>query len=68
MVLAGFYQSINGKSLTTTVFHVESGEKISGKADIPQNVQLKGMNDFQVLGSAITYLRRYQLSAMASPI
>jgi hypothetical protein len=30
---------------------------------IPQGVQLKGMNDFQVLGSAITYLRRYSLSA-----
>jgi len=31
---------------------------------IPQGVQLKGMNDFQVLGSAITYARRYSLSMM----
>ena len=28
------------------------------------NVQLKGMNDFQVMGSAITYLRRYSLSSV----
>jgi len=33
------------------------------KANIPQGVQLKGMNDFQVLGSAITYIRRYALSS-----
>jgi hypothetical protein len=32
-------------------------------ADIPQGVQLKGMNDFQVAGSAITYFRRYALSS-----
>lgn len=50
--------------LKTTVFHVESGEEISSDTIIPQDVQLKGMNQFQVLGSAITYLRRYALSAM----
>src|SRR5699024_2235267 len=31
---------------------------------IPPDVKLKGMNDFQVLGSAITYLRRYALSSI----
>lgn len=46
------------------MFHSESGEMISGNAPIPQGVDLKGMNDFQVMGAAITYLRRYQLSAM----
>ena len=60
----GFTQTVNGNQLCTKVFHVESGELLEGCADIPQNVQLKGMNDFQVLGSAITYMRRYQLSAM----
>lgn len=60
----GFTQTVNGSQLCTTIFHVESGEHLEGCADIPQNVQLKGMNDFQVLGSAITYMRRYQLSAM----
>ena len=60
----GFTQTVNGTQLCTTVFHVESGEMLEGCADIPQGVNLKGMNDFQVLGSAITYMRRYQLSAM----
>jgi hypothetical protein len=60
----GFTQTVNGTQLCTTVFHVKSGEEIEGCADIPQGVTLKGMNDFQVLGSAITYMRRYQLSAM----
>ena len=60
----GFTQTVNGQQLCTTVFHVKSGEVLEGCADIPQNVTLKGMNDFQVLGSAITYMRRYQLSAM----
>jgi len=60
----GFTQTVNGSQLCTTVFHIESGEEVEGCADIPQDVTLKGMNDFQVLGSAITYMRRYQLSAM----
>ena len=60
----GFTQTVNGTQLCTTVFHVATGETIEGCADIPQRVTLKGMNDFQVLGSAITYMRRYQLSAM----
>jgi ERF superfamily len=59
----GFTQLLNGTSLDTIVFHIESGESITSSASIPQGVQLKGMNDFQVLGSAITYLRRYSLSA-----
>lgn len=60
----GYVQPINGLTIKTIVFHVESGESIESSADIPQGVQLKGMNDFQVLGSAITYLRRYSLSSM----
>lgn len=60
----GYVQPINGSTIKTIVFHVESGESIESSADIPQGVQLKGMNDFQVLGSAITYLRRYSLSSM----
>jgi len=59
----GFTQLLNGTSLDTIVFHIESGESITSSSSIPQGVQLKGMNDFQVLGSAITYLRRYSLSA-----
>lgn len=60
----GFTQMVNGTQLCTTIFHVKTGEKIEGCADIPQGVELRGMNPFQSLGSAITYMRRYQLSAM----
>ena len=59
----GFTQLIHGTDLITIIFHVESGETLESKTNIPQNVALKGMNDFQVLGSAITYLRRYALSS-----
>lgn len=60
----GFTQPINGSQIKTIVFHIESGETIESLTDIPQNVDLKGMNAFQVLGSAITYLRRYSLSSI----
>lgn len=60
----GFTQPIIGSKLKTVLFHTESGETIESEIDIPQNVQLKGMNDFQVLGSAITYLRRYAISSI----
>ena len=59
----GFTQLIHGTDLITIIFHVESGETLESKTSVPQNVSLKGMNDFQVLGSAITYLRRYALSS-----
>ncbi len=59
----GFTQLINGTDLVTRIFHVESGETIESTTAIPQGVQLKGMNDFQVMGSAITYVRRYALSS-----
>jgi len=60
----GFYQAVDGTQILTVVFHVESGESIQSATDVPQGVQLKGMNDFQVLGSAITYIRRYALSSL----
>lgn len=60
----GFTQAVNGMKLDTTVFEVETGEAITSSIDIPTGVSLGKMNDFQVLGSAITYLRRYALSAM----
>jgi len=59
----GFTQLLSGSAIKTIIFDVESGESIESIADIPQGVNLKGMNDFQVLGSAITYIRRYALSA-----
>ena len=60
----GFTQIINGTSLKTIIFHIETGEMIESNIDIPQGADLKGMNPFQVLGSAITYLRRYAISSM----
>ena len=59
-----FTQMINGTSVDTVIYHVETGESIQSSTAIPQGVTLKGQNDFQVLGSAITYIRRYALSAM----
>ena len=60
----GFTQLLNNSSLETIVFHTESGENISSSVEIPQDVTLKGMNTFQVLGSAISYFRRYSLSSI----
>lgn len=60
----GFTQLMEGQNIKTVLFHVESGETLESTTEMPQNVSLKGMNDFQVLGSAITYLRRYSLSSL----
>jgi hypothetical protein len=59
----GFTQLVDGQSIKTIIFHIDSGETLESNTDIPQDVTLKGMNDFQVLGSAITYIRRYALSS-----
>lgn len=58
----GFTQLIEGNQLKTIIFHFESGGVIESSADIPEET-MKGMNKFQTLGSAITYLRRYMLSS-----
>ena len=60
----GFTQPIMGDTIKTIIFHTETGESIESLTHIPQGVALKGMNDYQVLGSAITYLRRYALSSI----
>jgi hypothetical protein len=60
----GFSQPLDGNKVRTIVFHVETGETLESSIDIPQGVMLKGMNDFQVLGSAISYLRRYSISSI----
>jgi len=59
----GFTQEMEGTSLKTTIFHIESGEFRESLTDIPQGVSLAKMNVFQVLGSGITYIRRYALSS-----
>lgn len=60
----GFTQPLMGTKLKTIIFHIESGETIESEVDIPQGVSLAKMNDFQALGSGITYLRRYALSSI----
>ena len=60
----GFTQPLDGSSIKTILFHTESGESIESTLEIPQDVELKGQNQFQVLGSAITYLRRYSLASV----
>ena len=59
----GFTQLVGDNNIKTIIFHIESGETLETTTTIPQSVTLKGMNDFQVLGSAITYIRRYSLSS-----
>lgn len=60
----GFTQLVGNGEIKTIVFHVESAEQIETTTTIPQGVELRGMNQYQTLGSAITYIRRYALSAM----
>tara|TARA_R110002020_G_scaffold283158_1_gene498884 strand:+ start:11017 stop:11559 length:543 start_codon:yes stop_codon:yes gene_type:complete len=60
----GFTQLINEGCIETILFHVDTGQTITSKTSIPEDVNLKGMNQFQVLGSAVTYIRRYALSSM----
>ena len=59
----GFTQLLDGNNLKTIIFHIESGETLDSSVEIPQDVKLNSMNTFQVMGSAITYYRRYSLSA-----
>lgn len=59
----GFTQLVGDNNIKTIIFHIESGEQLETTTTIPSGVTLKGMNDFQVLGSAITYIRRYALSS-----
>ena len=60
----GFTQFLNGNSLDTYLFHIETGQKIESSILIPVGVNLKGQNEFQTLGSGITYLRRYSLACL----
>lgn len=60
----GFTQLVGNSDIKTVIFHYDSGESIETITSIPQGVQLKGMNEYQVLGSAITYIRRYALSSI----
>ena len=52
---------MDGKDIVLLLFH-ESGEYLESRMTIEaQGVKLSKMNDFQVIGSAITYFKRYML-------
>ena len=59
----GFTQMLEGSGLRTILFHTKSGQYLESYCDIPAT-SLKGMNDYQAIGSGITYFRRYCLSSI----
>ncbi len=59
-------QPMDGRSVTTLLVHIETEQKLYSSIEIPEGVMLKGMNQFQSDGSAITYYRRYGLSSLLS--
>ena len=60
----GVIQPLTGTGIKTILYHTTTGETLESYTEIPQNVQLKGMNTYQSYGSAITYFRRYSLCSM----
>ena len=50
------------RKIQTVIFHTETGNSIESTVDIPE-VEFKGMNLYQSMGSGITYMRRYALSS-----
>ena len=59
----GFTQPLQGNSILTILFHVETGETIESLTEIPTDDSSR-MNIFQSMGSGITYYRRYALSSL----
>lgn len=57
-------QSLNDNCVKTILFHIESGETMESSIEIDPTVKLGSMNQYQAMGSAITYFRRYSLICM----
>ncbi len=51
------------KGIRTILFHTKTGDSISGFIPV-DTVVLKSQNEYQALGSGITYLRRYSLESI----
>jgi len=49
--------------IRTILIHLETGQTLESTVDVPV-VSLGKMNDYQALGSGITYMRRYSLSSV----
>ena len=58
----GYAQPLDGNSVKTIIFHVESGEMIDSSCEIPR-ITIGSMNEYQSFGSGITYFRRYCLAS-----
>lgn len=58
-----FTQPLEGNSIRTIVFHIQTGEYIESLTEIPI-IELAKMNAYQSFGSGITYYRRYALSSI----
>ena len=59
----GFTQLLQGNSIQTILFHVETGETIESLTEIPTD-EASRMNIFQSAGAGISYFRRYAISSM----
>lgn len=57
-------QPLDGRAIMTKLVHIPTGECVESRIEIPEGVMLKGMNQYQSDGSAITYYRRYSLSVL----
>jgi hypothetical protein len=60
----GFTQIIQGTSIMTVVFHFPTGQTIESTADLFVGLDFKGMNQLQVYGSQLSYMRRYALTSI----
>jgi hypothetical protein len=58
----GFTHTFDGQDIICTLFNAE-GDAITSKLTLPTEI-LKGMNASQSMGAAITYARRYTLTAI----
>jgi hypothetical protein len=58
-----YFHSIENRTLTTRLIHVESAEEISSSSEIIE-MESKGMNSYQVFGSGISYLKKYHLTSL----
>lgn len=57
-----YTQTFEGTDLVTTLWHT-SGQCITSRLTLPA-VEMRGMNQCQALGSAISYCRRYSLLSL----
>ena len=60
----GFTQVIQGQTIVTVVYHFPTGQCIESAAELFVGLDFKGMNQLQVYGSQLSYMRRYALTSI----